>query len=376
MIKHLSQKHSVVVASLAFSREEMEEGAGLKDYCDGMIVETLPERVRWIQAFKALLGRTPSSVAYFWSSSLFRSVQQLWANNGFDLIVVHCAFMGQYVASLRNCSRIMDFGDLDSAKWLAYSNWRAWPLSLGYRLEALKLYRYEKELAEQFQHCTVTTEGEMEEFRALNVRIPCTVIPNGVDTMYFNRGTRKVEESPVIVFLGRMDYFPNVDAICYFVNRIWPAIQRDVPTVRLRIIGSNPAGKVRRLSRLPGISVTGYVPDVRSFLVDSAVSVAPLRIARGTQNKILESMAMGIPTVATLEAAKGVQAIPGEHLLVADAPDDFARKVVEILQNRELGTRLGEAGRRRVEEVHAWPFSMDVLEKVLNDVSKSTDANR
>ncbi len=363
MIRHLSQRHSVVVASLAESERELQEGSGLQEYCAEVIAEVLPRSVRWAQACQAFLTNTPSSAAYFCSSRLHHRIQEALRKTDFDAIFVHCAFVAQYVTGLQNGLRILDFGDIDSAKWFDYSRWRAIPLSLGYGVEARKLRKYEKEMAKHFHRCTVTTQDELKEFQTLDVPIPCTIIPNGVDGTYFHR-SRQSQDSPVIVFLGRMDYFPNVDGMVYFVNRIFPAIRRNVPNAELRIIGSNPIRKIRNLAKVPGVSVTGYVPDVRAYLIDAAVAVAPLRIARGTQNKILESMAMGIPVVATPEAAKGIQAVPGRHLLVADRAEAFASQVVEVLQNAELRKDLSEAGRRQVESVHSWSLAMDALDSI------------
>ena len=169
-----------------------------------------------------------------------------------------------------------------------------------------------------------------------------------------------------------MDYFPNVDGVRYFVREIFPLIQQTVPKVKFRIIGSNPAKSVRDLAKVPNVSITGYVPDVRSYLRDAAVSIAPLRIARGTQNKILEAMAMGIPTVATSEAAKGAQVVPGKHLLIADHPQDFANEVIKVIENTTLQKNLAEAGRRQLEQVHTWGRSMEKLDSIVNQMPRSS----
>jgi hypothetical protein len=365
MIQHLSQKHSVVVASLAESEQELRDGAGLKEYCTELVAEVLPRTVRWTQACKALVTNTPSSVAYFCSSRLRQRIQKALLQTRFDVVFVHCAFVAQYVAGIQGGCRFLDFGDIDSGKWFDYSRWRAMPLSFGYGIEARKLRAYEREVAKHFHYCTVSTRGELSEFQTLNVPVPCEVIPNGVNIEYFTRNLQNLHTSSAVVFLGRMDYFPNIDGIVYFVEKSFPLIRQSLPEVELRIIGSNPVRKVRRLAELPGIVVTGHVPDVRPYLLDAAVSIAPLRIARGVQNKILESMAMGIPVVATPEAAKGVQAIPGQHLLVAETPERFASQIVEVLRNGQLQEKLSRAGRQQVENMYTWARSMDVLDHVL-----------
>lgn len=364
MISHLARKHSVVVASLAQTDQELREGSPLRDICDEVIAEVLPDSVRWLQAVRALMTSTPSSVAYFWSAHLHERIKKRTLRTGFDVVIAHCAFVAHYAMTCQNAFRILDFGDLDSAKWAEYARRRGLPLSLGYALESKKLKTYERALARRFQHCTVTTWGEEDEFRSLGVSTPCSVIPNGVDTAYFSsRNTRP--KTPMIVFLGRMDYFPNIDGVFYFVENILPLVREKNPNVQFQIIGSNPSRKVRELAKLPGITVTGHVPDVRSYVASAVVSVAPLRIARGTQNKILESMAMGVPVVASPQAAKGIQCRAGEHLLVAEDPEEFGRYVVSLLADDELQMRLAAAARTQIEDKHAWPTSMKILDELL-----------
>jgi hypothetical protein len=380
MIRHLSKTHSVVVASLAESQQELDEGLGLKDYCDELIAEVLPRPVRWLQAWRALFTGKPSSVAYFWSAQLKRRIEEALRSKSFDVIFVHCAFVAPYVADFPKAFRVLDFGDIDSAKWFAYSQWKPFPLSLGYGLEARKLRRFERRVASRFHHCIVTARGELDEFQTFGVPVPCTLILNGFDSPSFQNGfgnaplqknRSKNHNSPVAVFVGRMDYFPNIDGIVYFANEILPVIRRTVPDLQLRIVGSNPSREVRELAAIPGVSVTGHVADVRPYLLDAVVSVAPLRIARGTQNKILESMALGIPIVATSQAAKGVQCVPGEHLLIADRPEAFADQVVKAVQSATLRENLSEAGRRQVAIAHSWPVSMKILDEVLKQHSEN-----
>ena len=333
MIQHLSQKHELFVASLAHTQQELDEGAGLKQYCAEIYAEVVPEKLRWLQAVLALPSATPSSVAYFSSSRLRHRIREATQMISFDAVIVHCAFAAQYALEVPAKFRLMDFGDLDSGKWLDYSKWHSFPLSWAYYLEGHKLRRYEKQIATSFDYCTLTTQGELEEFKKLEIDRPHNVIPNGVDGSYFYPNGGPAQGKPVVVFLGRMDYYPNIDGVLHFAENVFPSIRAAIPDVEFRIIGSNPTPAVQRLREVPGVVVTGHVPDVRPFLKDALVSVAPLRMARGTQNKILESMALGIPVVATPQAAKGIQATPGKHILVAADPERFAGQVVEVLLN-------------------------------------------
>ena len=375
MIEHLSRRHTVVVGSLAHSEQELEAGAGLRKHCAEVIAEVVPSSIRWIRAAMALPTPAPSSLRYFWSPRLYHRLQEAWRKDRFDAVMVHCAFMAPYAMALPGGFHILDYGDMDSAKWFDYARFRQFPLSLGYALEARKLRRVETEAARKFDRCTVTTQGEWEEFQTMGVSVPCAVIPNGVDGSYFRPRASELPDSRVIAFQGRMDYFPNVDGITDFARSVFPKIRQSEPRAELRIIGSDPVKQVRDLAQLPGVTVTGYVPDVRPYLEDAAVSVAPLRIARGTQNKILQCMAMGIPVVSSPEAARGIQAEPGKHLWVARGHDEMARNVVELLQNVELRGSLAEAGRLQVEESHRWSSSLKILDSIFEEECLSTPAN-
>lgn len=365
MIRHLAERHSVTVATLAHSQEEVEQGSKLREHCDQLLFEVVPNPVRWGRALLGLASAKPSSGEYFWSPSLQSKIAAAARSASFDRVWVHCAFMARYVIDVPCGFKVLDYGDIDSSKWADYSQHRSFPLSLGYGLEAKKLRRWETQMGRRFTRCTVTTSNELVEFESLGIAKPCTVIPNGVDIEYFNPRHRAAVSKPVLVFVGRMDYFPNVDGILQFVAQSWPHIRAAVPDVELRIVGSNPAASILRLGEVPGIQVTGHVPDVRPYVADAALGIAPLRIARGTQNKVLEMMAMGVPVVSSAEASRGIRARAGEHLMVAENGDALVRDVVELLRDRERGERLGAAARTQVVKAHSWPASMAIVDEVL-----------
>jgi len=367
MIRHLAQKHRVVVATLAHSQEEVEQGSHLANHCSEVLAEVEPSPMRWMRAAGSLPTTVPSSARYFWSGSLYHRIQDLQTRMNLDAIVVHCAFVASYVKRVQARFRLLDFGDLDSRKWTDYAKYRSFPWSAGYALEAFKLGRMERELANNFDHCTVTARGELESYEEMGSSTPCSVIPNGVDVEYFRLSKNRASQSAVIVFLARMDYFPNVAGILDFVENVLPLVRRQIPEASLRIVGSNPSPKVLALGRRGQISVTGFVPDVRPLVEDAAVAIAPLNIARGTQNKVLECMAMGIPVVASPQAARGVQAVPGIDLLVGDTPHRFADHVANLIRNPALRLSISEAAHRRVATAHCWGASMRLLDEVLAD---------
>jgi sugar transferase (PEP-CTERM/EpsH1 system associated) len=291
-------------------------------------------------------------------------VSDLLRRERFDLIFVHCSSVAQYVAAVRGVPKILDFGDMDSQKWLEYARHKPFPLSAGYRLEGLKLEREEKRLARMFDLCTATTRAEWETLEGYGLGVPSDWFPNGVDSDYF-APTGEPYEADTLSFVGRMDYYPNQECMFDFCANVLPRVQQQRPQTKLLIVGADPSAAVKKLGERPGVTVTGSVPDVRPYVRRSAAMVAPLNIARGTQNKILEAMAMGVPVVTSRAAAGGVDAVPGEHLLVAGSHEEQAQAVLRVLDERTERERLAVAGRARVLSHHAWPSSMRRLDTII-----------
>jgi glycosyltransferase involved in cell wall biosynthesis len=185
-----------------------------------------------------------------------------------------------------------------------------------------------------------------------------------VDASYFSP-TDGAYDADTISFIGRMDYYPNQECMSRFCKQVWPLLKQRRPALKLLIVGADPSPEMRALGGLPGVTVTGSVPDVRPFIRGSALMVAPLAIARGTQNKILEAMGMGVPVVTSSAAAGGVDAEAEQHFLVADSPADLAAAVLRIVENPNERARLATAGRERMLSHHAWPRSMQRLDGII-----------
>ena len=363
IVRHLhEQGHEVTVASLARSQAELEEAEGLAQYCSHRLIEVVDDRAAWLRMVAWLPTTRPSSFGYFHSPALRRGLSRVSRRkNGdvthFDLVFVHCSSVASYVRDIPATLKILDFGDMDSQKWREYSQHKPFPLSAGYWLEAVKLEHTERRLTRQFNLATCTTRAELESLRALGVTGPTDWFPNGVDADFFRPGQQAYERD-LITFVGRMDYFPNQQAVTRFCAEVLPELRRRRPGTRLEIVGADPSPDVRALGRLEGVTVTGSVPDVRPYVTRAALTVAPLEIARGTQNKILESMAMGVPVVCSRQAVGGVDAVPDEHLLAYDTREQLIEAVLGILQSADLRAKLAAAGRARMLASHSWPASM------------------
>ncbi|MBS0326157.1 MAG: TIGR03087 family PEP-CTERM/XrtA system glycosyltransferase [Proteobacteria bacterium] len=364
MIRHLAASHEVVVASLARSREEADEGRGLAAHCAHYEMVTVTNPLQVARMVARLPTPEPSSFGYFHSPALARRIRVLLATEEFDLVFVHCSSVAHYVRHVRGIPKILDFGDMDSQKWLEYARYKPFPLSLGYRLEGVKLVAAEKRLARDFDLCTATTRAEWETLESLGTGVATDWFPNGVDSGYFAPAAEPYDADSVS-FVGRMDYYPNQECMLRFCSEVWPRVRERRPQAKLAIVGADPSPAIRSLGEVPGVTVTGSVPDVRPWLRHSALMVAPLAIARGTQNKILEAMASGVPVVTSRVAAGGVDAVAGEHLLVADSPAEVADAVLGVMDDVGLRARLARAGRERMLSHHAWDRSMERLDAII-----------
>jgi len=370
IIRHFTgQGHRVTVASLARNEQEREEARGLEQHCERAIVEVIPEGIAWGRMIARLPTLTPSSFGYFHSTMLARRVEQELSGGQYDLVFVHCSSVAPYVRGLdrmQRTLRILDYGDMDSQKWRDYSRHRPLPMAAGYWLEAVKLERTERLLSRNFDLCTCTTRAELDTLRSLGAAAPSDWFPNGVDTEYFAPAADSFDPN-LLVFVGRMDYYPNQQAAAAFCRDVLPRVQARRPDVRFQIVGAEPSREVLELGKLPGVTVTGSVPDVRPYVTRAALTVAPLTIARGTQNKILESMAMGVPVVCSTQACGGVDAVPGEHLLAAGTVEQYVEAIEQLLTSPQARGRLAAAGRARVLSNHSWAGSMRRLDGIIDN---------
>jgi sugar transferase (PEP-CTERM/EpsH1 system associated) len=357
MIRHLAQRHTVTVASLVRSREEAAEGAGIAPYCARYEMARVHAPAQVLRMLACLPTPRPSSLAYFSSVALARRIDALVARERFDLVVAHSSSMAQYVEHVGGVPKIMDFCDMDAQKWLEYARYKPFPLSLGYALEGSKLVREEGRIARSFDVCTLATRAEQATLDGYGTGAVTGWFPNGVDTEYFTPSS-EAHDPDLIVFVGRMDYYPNEECMVAFCADVLPRLRAHRPGTKLAIVGADPPATVRALGKLAGVAVTGSVSDVRPYLRRAALMVAPLNIARGTQNKILEGMASGVPVVASRVAADGVDARDDEHFLVATTLEGQVAAILRVLDDSAERARLAQAGRARVLSHHTWPMAM------------------
>ena len=314
-------------------------------------------------ALPLLLTRKPLTLGVYGSRELQTVVDEemRWA----DMAYAYSSSMGAFLEPHAAKPRVMHFGELDSDKWRQYGEQSRGPMRWIYAREHRTLLEFERRIALRFTENVVCTPLEQQIFAAQIPGASSIVLRNGVDLAHFHPGAN----APVageIVFTGVMNYHPNADACVWFVREILPLVRRRHPRAAFRIVGSTPSPEVRALAGAPGVTVTGFVPDTREHLRRAEVAVAPLRIARGIQNKVLEAMAMGLPVVGTTPATQGVEGVPGRDYLVADEVENFAEQVSGLLDDRARAGELGRRARRFVETHYDWEAVFRPLDELLD----------
>ena len=367
-IRHLSAAHEVHVFCLGDGARDLDNIPGLRDYAKSVTAVPLGGVAGKLRALFALIAGTPLSVAAFNEARLHQAIIDKHGELRPDLIIVFSCNMAPYAEHFAGVPRIAQFQERDSLKWAQYAAHSRIPFRWVYRLEARRLLRYERRIARRFAHATVCTAAEKSDFERTFPGVPVSLVGNGVDLDYF-RSSGEAKCPASMVFTGIMDYFPNVDAVLWFCNEILPLVQAQIPEASLTICGNRPTAAVRRLARRRGVAVTGWVPDVRPYLDRAEVFVAPLRMARGVQNKVLEALAMGLPCVASSAAWTGIAVAKGEGIIVSDDRREFAAQVVRLLRDRGLREEMAHKARLAVETQYRWEEQFTALDQVVASVT-------
>jgi sugar transferase (PEP-CTERM/EpsH1 system associated) len=370
-IQQLAKKHTIHLYTFVDDPDDLPHAKALRKYCGSVeVVNRGHSADACYHAAVGILKGLPLSVSLFYRTALAKKILQIISAERFDCIIASCSSMAQYVESSSGIPRIIDFIDVDSEKWSLYAQHRSFPLSFIYSCEAARLDSYEKNITALFDHSILCSRQEAESLCEKVKESPISVISNGVDLEYFSPSP--ISGGPnecTVVFTGAMDYFPNIDAVEFFSREIFPQVRSGFPSTQFYIVGRNPTPRVRELGKQTNVTVTGTVSDVRPYLARAAVAVAPFRLARGVQNKILESMAMGVPVVGTREAFKGIAATEQDGIRIADDPRSFAGHVTTFLEGDASSRReAGLQARHYVERHHRWEDRGVELEQLIEDV--------
>ncbi|WP_227544722.1 TIGR03087 family PEP-CTERM/XrtA system glycosyltransferase [Sapientia aquatica] len=369
LLKHLASRYTVHLACFIDDQNDVQYIDTVKSYCGDTHFSILNPLLAKLRSLKALVLRRPLSLDYYFNSAMQNWVNETVARHQIERVMIFSSPMGQYTEHLLDAQRIIDFVDIDSDKWLQYSNNKAWPMSWLYHLEGTRLLGYERKLAAESDYSFFVSQAESDLFKTLAPESidKISFFNNGVDTDYFAPDAAMPNpfpaQSATIVFTGAMDYWPNCEAVSWFARDIFPLIKARHANAVFFIVGSRPSDLVLELGKLDGVHVTGSVPDIRPYLQHADAVVAPLRTARGVQNKVLEAMAMAKTVLVSAQALEGISATPGTELLLAQSEQEFADQTCAIFNGQQIN--LGSAARDKVLARYNWEANLSVLDPML-----------
>lgn len=373
-LKALAQRHSVSLLSLVDDATLAAAGDNALAELEGLahpvrlITHRVPGSKRWLQIQTITRGRS-FLLNLFALDEVQAALDDLLARDHYDAVLFESVLMADYRLPV-GVKTIIDQHNVEHEllqrtyeqerpglrKWY---NWREYQL----------VKQAELERCRKADLVVVTSERERLILRDLLPDTAIEVVRTGIDVDAYGGTYGEQEASHQIVFTGTMNYFPNMDGALYFAQACWPLIREQVPDASWQIVGRNPTPEVQKLAELPGVTVTGAVPDVRPYLAASAVAIAPLRIGSGTRVKILEALAMRKAVVSTTVGYQGLAVESGKHLLIADQPEAIAQAVVELLHDPAERAALGNAGRTLVEDEYSWAQARTRLVEVLDEFS-------
>jgi len=369
LLRHLAEHYNVLLGTFIDDPRDCCNVRKVERWCRASFFAALHPRLARLRSLPALASARPLSLDYYRDRALSEWVTHQLRRHAIQRVVVFSSPMAQYAELAAGARVVVDFCDVDSEKWRAYARTKPFAARWLYAREARTLLAYERQVASRAHATLFVSASEAELFRCLapESAAKTTYCENGVDAEYFSP-ERHYDRPPdfadkAIVFCGAMDYWPNVQAVGWFAHQVLPALRRAHPEAVFWIVGSRPTPTVTALARIDGVHVTGTVADVRPYLAHASVSVAPLKIARGIQNKVLEAMAMARPVVASPQALEGIDAQPDRHLLLARDAEDFGRAVTRIWTNDDA--HLGANARAFVLEHHSWPTRLALVHRLL-----------
>ena len=369
LLKHLAQHYRVHLATFVDDPDDWQHVPTVQAMCTSSHFGKLAPLAGRVRSLGGLVAGRSLSFDYYRNGAMQDWVDQQMQANGIKRVLVFSSPMAQYAEKYPQARRVVDFCDVDSDKWRQYAEKKPWPMSWLYRHEANALLAYERHVAKTCDASLFVSAPEADLFRKLAPESDARIgyFNNGVDTDFFS--PEREYPSPyqdgerALVFTGAMDYWPNIDAVQWFASEVFPKLIAANPKLRFYIVGARPAPAVLALGQQNGVVVTGTVPDVRPYIHHGEIAVAPLRIARGIQNKVLEAMAMGRPVVVSPQALEGIEAQPGTDLVLADGAEQHIQVLSSLLAQPDA--RLGAAARATVQTHYSWPSKLARIEERL-----------
>ncbi len=384
LIVQVATRHDVALLSFADERNGATDAGPLQDLCAPLRIVPVPTRSMQNRLRTLLMTPSPDMAFRLFSQEYAAALQDLLARESFDIIQVEGIELARYGLMVRQWLKerapAIVFDDHNAEYLLQRRSFetdlrhpKRWAAALYSLIQWRRLARFERTVCRLSDAVVAVSEADAQALNQLVAWLTPLVVPNGVDIA---RYTPDLADSlplqhPAIVFTGKMDFRPNVDAMLWFHRHVWPLVRNDVPAAHLWVVGKSPHRHLRSLHDDPSVTVTGYVPDILPYFGGADVYVVPLRIGGGTRLKVLEAMSAGLPLVSTTLGVEGLGLVSGEHALLADAPSAFADAVISLLQNDQKCDALGKAARDFILDRYGWRRIAPLLEPLYASLPKS-----
>ncbi len=374
LVKELAKRHSVCVLTFLEPDQAPHDPGPLLDLCEWLETAPVPRRSTGLRLRQMLTTNRPDMSLRLWSPELNDRLAAILRQQPFDVVEIEGIEMAPYLPTIEAAQpRPLIIYDAHNAEWILQKracladlkNPARWPAAAYSWVQWQRLRRYEAELLRRVNHTIAMSHPDKVALRDVASDVPITVVPNGVDLLAYDDVTQAQPFD--LLFTGKMDFRPNIDAVLWFGRFVLPLIQAQRPGTTFAIVGQRPHPRLDGLRDLPGVTITGYVDDVRPYLAGAGVYVAPLRVGGGTRLKLLEAMMMGVPIVSTTVGAEGFPVVHGQELILADEPEQFAQEILDLLANPTRRAKLGAAGRTFAQANYGWDTLIPQLEKVYHD---------
>lgn len=373
LLKNISRNHRVTLVAFGWGRQDTSHIEYLERFAEKVIIVPRREygRLKFIlKILESFFSSVPFIISKYSSKAMRAAIHSLLKEGHYNIMHVDHLHMAQYLKdSDGKGAAVLDEHNVESIIWRRYYELEKnifKKIFIGNQIKKIELY--EKNTCSRFDMCLTVSGSDRQNLMQVSPDSTVKVIENGVDIDYFTPIRVDVEKNS-IVFTGSMDWLLNEDAIIYFIKDVFPLLKASIPDTKLYIVGQNPSVRIKKRANGHRIIVTGRVDDVRPYIARSTVYIAPLRGGGGTRLKILEAMAMGKPVVSTAVGCEGIDVTPGENIVVADDPKAFSREIIKLFHNPSLCKKLGENGRKLVEDTYSWKTISSRLEETYQRIT-------
>lgn len=358
--------YEVTLISLVTQDDDIRGAMEHNEFYSKLITVPFNRKMAYLYAAKAVFNDKPFIVEYFYSREMQKVVDNLLKKENFDIITGYMIRIAPYLEKYKDENIIIDFVDAVSMMYQrriknVQSLWDKFKIGIEY----IKVKNYEKKCTKIFKMQTVISQTDKDYIEKFVKKSNIKIVGNGVDTEYY-KPVDSLKENK-ICFVGSMQYIPNSEAAIYFATKVFPLVKKSIPDAKFKIIGANPRKDLfEAVKGVEGVEITGKVDDMREYMKDCKVSVCPVKIAGGIQNKILEAMAMGIPVLTTPEGAEGI-GVSEEVLEVVNSDEEYARKVIELIKNEQKSCEISKKSRDFVVDNFSWTKVGDKLDELIKE---------